>query len=82
MNAPLPPGKIQQAKALLAERYLTNPVSGADRNLLSDYWRSELNGRPLDGSFKLRVYKTDELDFQALEDVQIALKYRYWTRFE
>ncbi|MFT3925551.1 MAG: hypothetical protein QM778_23630 [Myxococcales bacterium] len=80
VNAPLFPGQIQQAKALLAERYLTNPLSSADRNLMSDYWRSELRGRPMDGAFKLRIYDADGLDWNRLEDVQLVMHYRYWTR--
>ena len=36
----------------------------------------------MDGTFKLRIYDADGLDFRALEDVQVALKYRYWTRSE
>jgi hypothetical protein len=82
VRAPLPSGRIQQAKALLAERYLTNPLSGADSSLIGSYFRNEFNGRPLDGNFKLRIYDTDGLNFRALEDVQIALRYRYWTRAE
>ncbi|MFT3928614.1 MAG: hypothetical protein QM778_39155 [Myxococcales bacterium] len=80
VRASLYTGQIQQAKALLAERYLSNPVSSADRGLIADYWRSELRGRPMDGSFKLRVYDADGLDWNQLEDVQLVLRYRYWTR--
>ncbi len=77
---PLYPGRIQQGKALLAERYLTNPLSSADRGLLTDYWRTEFRGRPLEGSYTLRVYDTPELDWSKLEDVQLLVNYRYWTR--
>lgn len=82
VDAPLFGGNIQQAKGLLAERYVTNPVSSADDTLLRDYWRDEFKGRPIDGNFTLRVYEDGGLDFDAIEDVQLALRYRYWTRFE
>jgi hypothetical protein len=81
-HAPLFPGRIQQGKALMAERYLTNPLSSADRNLLTDYWRTELRGRPIEGAYTLRIYDTEGLDFSKLEDVQLMMSYRYWTRLE
>jgi hypothetical protein len=80
--APLHPGRVQQGKALAAERYLTNPISSADRGMLEDYWRTELRGRPLEGNYTLRIYENEEVDFTKLEDVQFVMKYRYWTRFE
>jgi hypothetical protein len=79
-RAELYPGNIQQAQALLAERYITNPISSADRNLMTDYWRGELKGRPMDGNFRLRVYEVDGLNWDALEDIQLVIDYRYWTR--
>jgi len=79
-HVPLYPGRIQQGKALLAERYLTNPLSGTDRGLLTDFWHSEFRGRPLDGSYTLRVYETDGFEWSHLEDVQLLINYRYWTR--
>jgi hypothetical protein len=80
--APLHPGRVQQGKALAAERYLTNPMSSADRGMLEDYWRTELRGRPLEGNYTLRIYESEEVDWTKLEDIQLAVKYRYWTRFE
>jgi hypothetical protein len=50
--------------------------------LLGDYWRDEFKGRPIDGNFTLRIYEDEDVDFEALEDVQLAIHYRYWTRFE
>jgi hypothetical protein len=81
-HAPLFPGRIQQGKALMAERYLTNPLSGADRGLLTDYWRTEFRGRPIEGAYTLRVYDTEGFDFSKLEDVQLMMSYRYWTRLQ
>jgi hypothetical protein len=80
VGAPLFPGKIQMAKGLTAERYLTNPISTGDEALISTYWRKELNERPLDGEYKIRVYQTEGLQWHHLEDIQIVLKYDDWTR--
>ena len=37
-------------------------------------------GRPLEGNYTLRIYDTEGLDWDKLEDVQLVLNYRYWTR--
>jgi hypothetical protein len=81
-EVPLFTGRIQQAKALLAERYLTNPVSGSDRALLSPFTSEQFWGRPLDGHYVLRIYDVDGLDWDAVEDVQLVLNYRFWTRLD
>jgi hypothetical protein len=80
--SPIVAGRISFAKALTAERYLTNPISSADRALLSDEWRTEFQGRPLDGQYTLRIHDTPGLRWDRIEDVQIVLNYRYWTRQE
>jgi len=72
---------IEHARGLGTERYLTNPMSQADSQLLQPYLRQEFQGRPLDGDFVVRVWDADGLDFNALQDVQVVLNYRYWTRF-
>jgi len=80
------PGRINHAKALAAERMLTNPLSSADRDLLSDFWREEFRGRPLQGNYTLRIYDQVGLDggavmnFNKLEDVQLLFAYNYWSR--
>jgi len=74
-------GRIERARGLATERYLTNPVSSSDQSLLEAFVRTEFRGRPLDGSFILRVWDEDSAAFDAVQDVQIALTYRYWTRF-
>lgn len=75
-------GNIEHARGLGTERYLTNPLSSADRELLEPYMRREFNGRPLDGNFVLRVWDEEGVDFSAIADVQLFLRYRYWTRFD
>lgn len=76
--APLFPGRIESARALAAERYLTNPLSSADGALIEPYARAEFQGRPLAGTVLLRVWDEDGLVFRNLEDVQIMVRYRYW----
>ena len=75
-------GRIEHARGLASERYLSNPLSSADEALTAQYLRSELRGRPLDGNFVIRVWDEPGVDFNAIRDIQIELKYRYWTRFE
>lgn len=76
--APLFPGRIESARALAAERAITNPMSGTDRVLLQDYMRAEFQGRPLAGSLVIRVWDEPGLAFDRLEDVQLIVDYRYW----
>ena len=78
--APLFPGRIQHARSLAAERYLTNPLSGSDRGLVEPYLRSELRGRPLTGRYAVRIWDDGGLDWSRVEDIQLVLGYRYWTR--
>jgi hypothetical protein len=79
-EAKLKQGKIEHARALAAERYITNPISSTDRALLGDYMRRELAGRPLDGNFTLRIWDGSGVDFNSIEDIQLVLDYGYWTR--
>jgi hypothetical protein len=76
------PGVIERARALAAERALTNPLTSEDATLLTPYTRYELWGRPLVGTYRLRIYSRDELDWSRLEDVQVLVEYEYWTRQE
>ncbi len=81
-SASLFDGRIEHARGLATERYLTNPLSSADSELLSPYLRTEFRGRPLDGNYVLRVWNEQGVDFEEIEDIQLYLKYRYWTRFD
>ena len=74
------PGVIQRARALVAERQLSNPLSSVDRSLIEPYLRGELRGRPLAGTYVLRIHGRPELRWQNLETIQLLLSYRYWTR--
>jgi hypothetical protein len=77
--APLFTGRIESARALAAERYLSNPISGADQTLIQPYTRGEFQGRPLGGTLLLRIWEDDNLRIDRLEDIQLVLNYRYWT---
>jgi hypothetical protein len=81
-SAPLFEGRVEHGRGLAAERYLTNPISSADRALIEPYSHHELSGRPLTGRYRLRIWDADGVAFPHIEDVQVILDYRYWTRFE
>ncbi len=81
-EAPLFQGHIEHGRGLAAERYITNPISSADRGLIEPYMHREFRGRPIDGVYRLRVWEEPGVNFEGIEDVQLVLNYRYWTRFE
>jgi hypothetical protein len=74
-------GNIEHARGLASERVLTNPMSSTDQSLMDQYMRREFAGRPLDGNFVIRVWDENGVDFTSIEDVQVVLNYRYWTKF-
>jgi hypothetical protein len=74
-------GNIEHARAVAAERYVTNPLSETDRSLIEPFFRHEFQGRPLDGTFVIRVWEDPGMNFEKIQDVQLVLNYRYWTRF-
>jgi hypothetical protein len=74
------PGVINRARALADERWLTNPLSSTDSALIAPYTRSEWWGRPLAGTYTLEIQSRDEMDWRNLENVQVLLRYHYWTR--
>jgi hypothetical protein len=76
--APLFPGRIESARALTAERYITNPISSADAALLGPFERADFRGRPLGGTLMLRLWDEPTVDFDRVEDVQLVVRYRYW----
>ncbi|MFW5920444.1 MAG: hypothetical protein ACOCUS_01290, partial [Polyangiales bacterium] len=74
------PTRITRGRALVAERVLTNPLSSADRGLISPFEKIEFNGRPLRGVYTLTIHGRPEIRWQNLETVQWMIDYRYWTR--
>lgn len=75
-------GAIRGAKALASERFLTTPMSSADQGLMSQpgFLRSELGGRPLSGNYRLRIIDHPALQWRQIEDIQLILDYRAWSR--
>jgi hypothetical protein len=77
-------GSINRGKGLAAERFITLPLGSVDQALLSQpaFEKSEYMGRPLDGSYTMRIYDKPSLRWNNLEDIQFVLKYRYWSRIQ
>ena len=77
-------GRVRSGKALAAERYLTLPLGSADKGLVgeSPIMKTELVGRPLSGTYRLRIKDHPALVWQNVEDVQLMLDYRYWSRVD
>ena len=75
---------INHGKALATERYITFPLGSADSAMLAQpgIEKVELRGRPLDGSYRLRIWDDGTLRWNQLEDLQLILKYRYWSKIE
>lgn len=75
---------INHGKALTAEKYITLPVGSGDQSLLAQpgIEKPEYRGRPLDGSYRLRIWDSPYLMWNRLEDIQLILKYRYWSRIQ
>ncbi len=75
---------IHRGKALTSERYITLPISSADQALIEQpqTQKPEFRGRPLTGSYRLRIYDSAALAWDQLEDVQVILNYRYWSRVQ
>ena len=76
----MPTAKVEHGKALAAEVLVTNPPTSTHTQLLGPYFKTGLKGRPLQGTYELRIWETPELNWDAVEDVQLILRYRYWTR--
>jgi hypothetical protein len=72
---------INHGKALAAERYITLPIGSADQQLLTQdsIRHQELQGRPIDGSYRLRIWDSPALAWNQLRDVQIVMTYQYWS---
>lgn len=72
---------INSGKALALEQYVTLPISSDDQSLLTQpgIQHIELQGRPLDGVYNLRIWDSPALNWNNLQDVQIVLDYLYWS---
>ena len=80
VDADIFPATIEHGRALAADRYATNPMSTGDSSLLMPLSSTQFRGRPLTGSYTLRIWEDEGVRFDHLEDVQVVLGYGYWTR--
>jgi hypothetical protein len=71
---------IDHAKAVTAERYITTPVGSADQQLINQFLAVQFRGRPIDGTYHLKIFDTPALHFDRIEDIQVVLNYHYWSR--
>lgn len=73
---------IRHGKGLAMDRVLSFPLTQTDSALLQQTGieKPEFRGRPLDGTYSLRIYETPALRWERLEDVQFVLRHRYWSR--
>ncbi|MCP4606996.1 MAG: hypothetical protein GY847_41870 [Proteobacteria bacterium] len=78
----IPTGRISGGQAWAAEQVIGFPISSAHQSALAQLTRTALMGRPMQGSFELRLYDTDELVWNNIDDIQLILGYHYWTRSE
>jgi hypothetical protein len=77
-------GNIRHGKALAAERYLGVPLGSADAQLITgqEFMKPVFHGRPLTGTYTLRVHETPGFRWDRVEDLQLVLNYRYWARVD
>ena len=75
---------INHGKALAAEQYLTMPLSSDDQGLITQpgIEHQEFGGRPLDGAYTLRIWDSPDLNWNALQDIQIVFNYEYWSAIQ
>jgi len=75
-------GSVRSGKALASERFITLPISSADRDLIdaSPFLKPEFSGRPLSGAYRLRIHDEPQLVWKNVEDIQIVMNYGYWSR--
>jgi len=78
----IPTGRISGGNALVAEQIISKPISGAHQSALQQFYKTSLMGRPLQGTYELKIYDADALEWDNIEDIQLVLGYHYWTRSE
>lgn len=78
----IPSGRISGGQAWAAEQVIGYPISGLHQGALSQLQKISLMGRPLQGTYEIRIYAPVELEWQNVEDIQLIMGYHYWTRSE
>lgn len=76
-DAHLFPGRIRSAQGEIGPR-VGQPTPDPSR--LEPILRDELRGRPLSGSFTLRLYEDPRVRWSRMDDIQVVLELSYWTR--
>ncbi len=77
-------GAIRSGKGLASERFITLPMGAADREAInqSPFLKADFSGRPLSGSYRLRVMDSPSLVWSNVQDIQLVFGYRYWSRVQ
>jgi hypothetical protein len=70
-------------RAIAAERNFTY-LSTADRSIAfgGGVGKGDFDGRPIDGGtlYRLRIWDSPELRWDRVDDIQVLLTYRYWSK--
>lgn len=70
-------------RAIAAERNFSY-LSTADRSIAfsGGVGKGDFDGRPIDGGtfYRLRIWDTPELRWDRVDDIQVLLTYRYWSK--
>src|SRR5690606_2357316 len=61
------PAAMRGARAIVAERVLTSPLSAPDRDLVTALSRTEFRGRPTEGWYVLRIPARPEIVWSRIE---------------
>ena len=72
---------IHDGRALASEIQVEVPVTAEYAGLLQQdgVTKTEYMGRPVDGTYRLRIWDRPGLQWHRLKDVQLVLRYRYWS---
>ncbi len=72
---------IHDGRALASEIQVEIPVTAEYQGLLQQdgVTKTEYMGRPVDGIYRIRIWDRPGLQWHRLKDVQLVLKYRYWS---
>ena len=76
----VPPGLIEQGKALAAEVWLDPLEDGWSTSYINPVARTEFFWRPLGGAYVLEVQTGPEVRLERLERVQMLLGSSYWVK--
>lgn len=81
-NFLMPAALIRHGKGLAAEVFLTNPLTPSHASLMAEYMKDDFRGRPVQANYAITLWDDGRLNWDAVEDIQLVLRYRYWSRME